>query len=65
MNTGRPSQIVAIQANTGTVLGSEITIVEALKIDRPIVGRPVAITWCTQTPKPSIIVATVDSATAV
>ena len=61
--TGRPSQIVAIQANTATALGTVMMIEAPLKKESARLGRPVANMWCTQTPKPSIMVATVDSAT--
>src|SRR6201746_215403 len=61
--TGRPAQIVAIQANTATALGTVITIEAPEKklSERP--GRPVANMWWTQTPNPRIIVAIVESAT--
>ena len=64
MNTGRPVQIVAIQANTATALGMAMTMLAALKNDSDSGGRPVANMWCTQTPKPSTMVATVASATS-
>ena len=62
--TGRPSQMVASQANTATAEGNTITIEAPEKKDSPRPGRPVANMWCTQTPKPRIMVATVDSATS-
>src|SRR4051794_32098486 len=61
--TGRPVQIVAIQANTATALGTEITMDAALKKESEMIGRPVANMWWTQTPNPRIMVATVESAT--
>src|ERR1700736_4740135 len=63
--TGRPSQIVAIQANTATALGTEMMIDALLKNDIARLGSPVANMWCTHTAEPRIIVATVDSATGV
>ena len=61
---GRPVQIVAIHAKTASALGIAMMIDAPLKNDSASDGRPVANMWCTQTPKPSTIVATVDSATA-
>src|SRR6185437_4415324 len=61
--TGRPSQIVASQANTATAEGKTIAIEAPEKNDRPRPGRPVANMWCTHTPKPSTMVATVERAT--
>ena len=40
--TGRPSQIVAIQANTATALGTEMMIDAPLKNDIARLGSPVA-----------------------
>ena len=65
VNTGRPVQIVAIQANTATALGMVMMSEAPLKNDSARLGRPVANMWWTQTPKPSAMVATVDSATGV
>ena len=65
VNSGRPVQIVAIQANTATALGMTMMKLAALKNESENGGRPVANMWCTQTPKPSTIVVTVASATAV
>src|SRR6185437_15048862 len=65
VNTGRPVQMVAIHANTATALGITITMLEALKYDSDMTGRPVANMWCAHTPKPSTMVVTVASATAV
>ncbi len=62
--TGRPSQIVASHANTATAEGTVITIEAPEKNDSPSPGRPVANIWWTQTPKPRIMVATVDSASS-
>ncbi len=43
-----------------------VTIMEApLKNDSARFGMPTANMWCTQTPKPSAMVATVESATIV
>src|SRR6476469_1672726 len=64
-NTGRPVQIVPSQANTATALGTTIAKLAALKNDSDTDGSTVANMWCTQTPKPSTIVVTVASATAV
>ena len=61
----RPVQMVAVQANTATALGMVMMIEAPLKKARAMLGRPVANMWWTQTPKPSAMVATVDSATAV
>lgn len=63
--TGRPVQIVAIQAKNDTALGMTIRIDTAPKKDSAIVESPVANMWCTQTPKPSTMVRTVARATAV
>ena len=63
--TGRPVQIVAVQANTATALGTVMMIEAPLKNDSARAGMPVANMWCTQTPKPSAMVATVASATGV
>ena len=57
VKTGRPVQIVASQANTATALGMAMMIDAALKNDSARGGRPVANMWCSQTPKPSTIVA--------
>ena len=65
VKTGRPVQIVAIQAKTATALGMAMMIDTPLKKDSARSDRPVANMWCSQTPKPSTIVATVDSATSV
>src|SRR5664279_215927 len=65
VNWGLPVQMVAIQAKTATALGTAMTKLAALKKDSDITGRPVANMWCTHTPKPRIIVATVDMATSV
>src|ERR1700710_311052 len=65
VNTGRPVQIVASHANTPTALGTAMMIEAALKNDSEMLGSPVANIWCTQTPKPSTMVATVASATTV
>src|SRR5947209_18147885 len=65
VNTGLPVQIVAIHANTATALGTTMMIEAALKKESEMLGSPVANMWCTHTPKPSTIVATVPSATAV
>ena len=65
VNCGRPVQIVAIQANTATALGITMTKLAALKKESDSGGSPVANMWWTQTPKPSTIVVTVASATAV
>ena len=64
-NTGRPVAMVASQANTATALGMAMTIEAALKKESASVGRPVANMWCSHTPKPRIMVGTVESATAV
>src|SRR5581483_2593823 len=61
--TGRPSQMVAIQANTATADGKTIAIEAPEKNESPSPGSPVANMWCTHTPKPSTMVATVDRAT--
>ena len=61
--TGRPCQIVAIQANTCTVLKIEIVMLAALKKLIAIWVMPVANMWCTHTPKPTTPVSTVASAT--
>src|SRR4029079_15952077 len=61
---GRPVQIVAIQAKIATALGSAMMIDSLEKNDSAMVGSPVANMWCTQTPKPSTIVAIVDNTTA-
>ena len=61
--TGRPSQIVAVQAKTATALGTVMMIDAPLKNESARFGSPVANMWCTHTPKPSIMVATVDRAT--
>ena len=45
LNTGLPSQIVAIHENTATELGIEITMLAAPKMDRATVGKPVANIW--------------------
>ncbi len=63
--TGLPVQMVAIQANTATALGITMISEAPEKNDSPSVGRPVANMWCTQTPNPRIMVATVDRATGV
>ncbi len=65
VKTGRPVQMVASQAKTPTALGTVMMMLAALKKESEILGRPVANMWCTQTPKPSTMVATVASATAV
>ena len=66
LNTGRPPQIVAVQANTATALGRVMMMRGAAeKNDSDRLGRPVANMWWTQTPNPSAMVATVDSATGV
>ena len=64
VNCGRPVQIVASQAKTPTADGSAMIRLAALKKASDTPGRPVANMWCTQTPKPSTMVATVASATA-
>src|ERR1700678_134979 len=64
VSTGRPVQIVAIQANTETALGTAMIIEAALKNASERLGRPVANIGCSHTPKPKIIVVTVASATA-
>ena len=61
--TGRPHQIVAIQAKTETALGMVMMNEAPLKNDSDRNGMPVANMWCTQTPKPRIIVVTVASTT--
>ena len=63
--TGRPVQIVAIQAKKETALGMTIRSDTALKKANAMLERPVANMWCSQTPKPSTMVITVASATAV
>ena len=63
VSTGRPVQIVAIQANTATALGMAMTKEAPLKNDSAMIGQPVANMWCSQTPKPSTIVETVARAT--
>ena len=65
MNTGRPVQMVPIQAKTETALGMAMIMLAAPKKDSARPGRPVANMWCTQTPKPTTMVVTVASATAV
>src|SRR6202046_3707280 len=60
---GRPNQIVASQANTPTADGSAMMMEAALKKLSDTPGNPVANMWCTQTPKPSTMVATVANAT--
>ena len=55
--------MVASQANTATAEGMTIAIEAAEKNDSPRPGSPVANMWCTHTPKPRIMVATVASAT--
>ncbi|OIQ68352.1 hypothetical protein GALL_500540 [mine drainage metagenome] len=65
LNTGRPVQMVAIQAKTATALGMAMTKLAALKNDSDKAGMPVANIWCTHTPKPMNIVEMVDSATSV
>ena len=62
---GRPVQIVASHAKAETALGMTMMIETALKKASAMFGRPVANMWCNQTPKPSTIVSTVASATAV
>ena len=61
--TGFPSQMVASQANTATADGNVMTIDAPEKNASPSAGNPVANMWCTHTPNPKIIVATVDRAT--
>ena len=61
--TGRPCQIVAIQANTETALGIAMTMLAPLKKESETVDSPVANMWCTHTPNPRIPTATVASAT--
>ena len=65
MNTGRPVQIVAIQAKTETALRNGDDEARRGEEDSASTGRPVANMWCTQTPKPTTIVATVAIATSV
>src|SRR5690348_5700433 len=65
VNTGLPVQIVAIHAKIATALGTVMMMDAALKKDSEIAGSPVANMWCTHTPKPSTIVATVATATTV
>jgi hypothetical protein len=57
--------MVPIQAKTETALGMAMTMLAAPKNDRASPGRPVENMWCTQTPKPTTMVVTVASATAV
>ena len=57
--------MVASQAKTPTALGTTIMMEAALKKESETPGRPVANMWCTHTPKPSTMVATVASATTV
>src|SRR3569833_3815229 len=61
--TGRPSQIVASQANTATADGTTIRIEAPEKNAMPSPGKPDTNMWCTHTPNPRIMVATVESAT--
>src|SRR6201996_9847146 len=63
VKTGLPVQMVASHANTPTALGNAMMMEAAEKKDRDMPGRPVANMWCTHTPKPSTMVATVASAT--
>src|SRR5678815_4581906 len=63
LNTGRPCHMVAIHEKTAMALGIVITMLAALKNELAVAGRPVANIWWTQTPKPSIPVLTVASAT--
>ncbi len=65
VNTGRPVQIVAVQANTATALGRVMIIDAPEKNDSARLGRPVANMWWTQTPNPRAMVPTVESATGV
>src|SRR5665213_743003 len=65
VNCGLPVQIVAIHAKTAMALGMAMTKLAALKNDSDMTGRPVANMWWTQTPKPRIMVATVEMATSV
>ncbi len=62
--TGLPRRIVAIHAKTATADGITIAIEAPEKKASPKLGNPVANMWCTQTPKPKTMVATVDSATS-
>ena len=55
--------MVASQAKTPPPIGSAMMMLAALKKDSEMPGRPVANMWCTHTPKPSTMVATVASAT--
>ena len=59
--TGRPDQMVAIQANTATALGRVMTNEAPPKNESASGGMPVANMWCTHTPKPSTMVSTVAS----
>ena len=65
VKTGRPVQIVAIQANTVTALGTAMMIDTPLKNDSARSDMPVANMWWVHTPKPIAIVAMVESATSV
>ncbi len=65
VNTGRPVQIVAVQAKTATALGRVMMIEAPEKKPRARLGRPTANMWCTQTPNPRAIVPTVAMATGV
>ena len=57
--------IVAIQVKIETALGIAITKLAAEKKLSAKVGTPVANMWCSHTPKPTTLVATVPIATRV
>ena len=62
---GLPSQSVASHEKTATALGMVIMRLAAPKNASARGGIPVANMWCSHTPKPSIAVVTVASATKV
>lgn len=65
VTTGRPVQMVAIQANTAIALGSVMMNDAPEKNDSDMNGMPVLNMWWTQTPKPSSMVTIVLSTTRV
>jgi hypothetical protein len=63
VGTGRPFQIVATQAKTWIVVNTEIVILPAEKKLIAMSDIPTVNMWCSQTPKPTTPVSTVEIAT--